>query len=74
MPFFNLSGSDFVEMLVGVRAFRVRDLSKDAKARSPCITFIDELNAAGEGRSQGIIIERENNAGHRAAIDPATTD
>ncbi len=64
VPFFNLSGSDFVEMFVGVGAARVRDLFKDAKAKAPCIIFIDELDAVGKNRSQGIAIggndEREN--------------
>ena len=64
VPFFNLSGSDFVEMFVGVGAARVRDLFKDAKAKAPCIIFIDELDAVGKNRSQGAIIggndEREN--------------
>jgi cell division protease FtsH len=64
VPFFNLSGSDFVEMFVGVGAARVRDLFKDAKIKAPCIIFIDELDAIGKNRSQGIAIggndEREN--------------
>ncbi len=64
VPFFSLSGSDFVEMFVGVGAARVRDLFKDAKAKAPCIIFIDELDAVGKNRSQGAIIggndEREN--------------
>ncbi len=64
VPFFNLSGSDFVEMFVGVGAARVRDLFKDAKGKAPCIIFIDELDAVGKNRSQGIAIgsndEREN--------------
>ena len=64
VPFFNLSGSDFVEMFVGVGAARVRDLFKDAKSKAPCIIFIDELDAVGKNRSQGAIIggndEREN--------------
>ena len=64
VPFFNLSGSDFVEMFVGVGAARVRDLFKDAKAKAPCIIFIDELDAVGKNRSQGIAVggndEREN--------------
>jgi len=64
VPFFNLSGSDFVEMFVGVGAARVRDLFKDAKDKAPCIIFIDELDAVGKNRSQGIAIggndEREN--------------
>ena len=53
VPFFNLSGSDFVEMFVGVGAARVRDLFKDAKDKAPCIIFIDELDAVGKNRSQG---------------------
>jgi cell division protease FtsH len=64
VPFFNLSGSDFVEMFVGVGAARVRDLFKDAKGKAPCIIFIDELDAVGKNRSQGIALggndEREN--------------
>jgi ATP-dependent Zn protease len=48
VPFFNLSGSDFVEMFVGVGAARVRDLFKDAKDKAPCIIFIDELDAVGK--------------------------
>jgi cell division protease FtsH len=64
VPFFNLSGSDFVEMFVGVGAARVRDLFKDAKDKAPCIIFIDELDAVGKNRSQGVAIggndEREN--------------
>ena len=64
VPFFNLSGSDFVEMFVGVGAARVRDLFKDAKTKAPCIIFIDELDAVGKNRSQGVYVggndEREN--------------
>lgn len=64
VAFFNLSGSDFVEMFVGVGAARVRDLFKDAKTKAPCIIFIDELDAVGKNRSQGIAMggndEREN--------------
>jgi cell division protease FtsH len=64
VPFFNLSGSDFVEMFVGVGAARVRDLFKDAKAKAPCIIFIDELDAVGKSRSAGPYMgrndEREN--------------
>jgi cell division protease FtsH len=64
VPFFNLSGSDFVEMFVGVGAARVRDLFKEAKAKAPCIIFIDELDAVGKSRSQGPYMgrndEREN--------------
>ena len=50
VPFFYISGSDFVEMFVGVGASRVRDLFKQAKARSPSIVFIDEIDAVGRKR------------------------
>ena len=65
VPFFNLSGSDFVEMFVGVGASRVRDLFAEAKAKAPCIIFIDELDAIGKSRAQqGVAMggydEREN--------------
>jgi cell division protease FtsH len=53
VPFFTLSGSDFVEMFVGVGAARVRDLFEKAKERSPCIVFIDELDAIGKTRGGG---------------------
>ena len=53
VPFFSLSGSDFVEMFVGVGAARVRDLFAAAKERAPCIVFIDELDAIGKSRGQG---------------------
>ena len=52
VPFFSLSGSDFVEMFVGVGASRVRDLFQQAKAKSPCIIFIDEIDAVGRARSK----------------------
>ena len=52
VPFFSLSGSDFVEMFVGVGASRVRDLFHDAKAKSPCIIFIDEIDAIGRARGK----------------------
>src|SRR5678810_1345784 len=52
VPFFSLSGSDFVEMFVGVGAARVRDLFQQAKAQAPCIVFIDELDALGTVRIQ----------------------
>ena len=51
VPFFSISGSDFVEMFVGVGAARVRDLFEQAKQRSPCIVFIDEVDAIGQSRS-----------------------
>jgi len=65
VPFFSLSGSDFVEMFVGVGAARVRDLFGDAKKKAPCIIFIDELDAIGKSRGQpgapvGGFDEREN--------------
>lgn len=64
VPFFNLSGSDFVEMFVGVGAARVRDLFKEAKEKAPCIIFIDEMDAVGKSRAQGAYVggndEREN--------------
>ena len=53
VPFFSLSGSDFVEMFVGLGAARVRDLFKEAKTKAPCIIFIDELDAVGKSRGQG---------------------
>lgn len=64
VPFFSLSGSDFVEMFVGVGASRVRDLFRQAKEKSPCIIFIDEIDAIGRARgknpAQGANDEREN--------------
>src|SRR5579864_6058228 len=54
VPFFSISGSDFVEMFVGVGASRVRDLFKEAKQASPCIIFVDELDAVGRHRGAGI--------------------
>ena len=53
VPFFSLSGSDFVEMFVGVGASRVRDLFRQAKEKAPCIIFIDEIDAIGRARSKG---------------------
>ena len=50
MPFFSISGSEFVEMFVGMGAARVRDLFDQAKQRAPCIVFIDELDAIGKSR------------------------
>ena len=64
VPFFSLSGSDFVEMFVGVGASRVRDLFKQAKDKAPCIIFIDEIDAIGRARGKNTMMggndEREN--------------
>ena len=64
VPFFSMSGSDFVEMFVGVGASRVRDLFQQAKTKSPCIIFIDEIDAVGRARSKNPAMggndEREN--------------
>ncbi|MFA7115752.1 MAG: ATP-dependent zinc metalloprotease FtsH [Bacteroidales bacterium] len=64
VPFFSMSGSDFVEMFVGVGASRVRDLFTKAKAKAPCIVFIDEIDAVGRARSKNVGYssndEREN--------------
>jgi cell division protease FtsH len=64
VPFFSMSGSDFVEMFVGVGASRVRDLFKQAKEKSPCIVFIDEIDAVGRARGKNAGFssndEREN--------------
>ncbi len=55
VPFFSISGSDFVEMFVGVGAARVRDMFQQAEAKAPCIVFIDELDALGKTRGSGIV-------------------
>ena len=64
VPFFSMSGSDFVEMFVGVGASRVRDLFEQAKSKAPCIIFIDEIDAVGRARSKNPAMggndEREN--------------
>ena len=54
VPFFNISGSEFVEMFVGVGAARVRDLFEQAKQKAPCVIFIDEIDAIGRGRGKGM--------------------
>ena len=54
VPFFSISGSDFVEMFVGVGASRVRDLFEQAKKHNPCIIFIDEIDAVGRQRGAGL--------------------
>ena len=54
VPFFSISGSDFVEMFVGVGASRVRDLFENAKKNAPCIIFIDEIDAVGRQRGAGL--------------------
>jgi len=56
VPFFSLSGSDFVEMFVGVGAARVRDLFAQAQQKAPCIIFIDELDALGKARGVGGVL------------------
>ncbi|MDR0810908.1 MAG: ATP-dependent zinc metalloprotease FtsH, partial [Paludibacter sp.] len=64
VPFFSMSGSDFVEMFVGVGASRVRDLFRQAKSKAPCIIFIDEIDAVGRSRASNVKFggndEREN--------------
>lgn len=63
VPFFSMSGSDFVELFVGVGASRVRDLFKQAREKSPCIVFIDEIDAIGRARGKNVVMsndEREN--------------
>lgn len=56
VPFFSISGSDFVEMFVGVGASRVRDLFEDAKKNAPCIVFIDEIDAVARRRGTGLAV------------------
>jgi cell division protease FtsH len=59
VPFFSISGSDFVEMFVGVGAARVRDLFEQAKQKAPCIIFVDELDALGKARGMGPVTHEE---------------
>jgi cell division protease FtsH len=63
VPFFSISGSDFVEMFVGVGASRVRDLFKQAKDNSPCIIFLDEVDAVGRRRGGGFTTGGGTNCG-----------
>ena len=55
VPFFSISGSEFVEMFVGVGASRVRDLFKKAKENAPCLVFVDEIDAVGRSRGTGAL-------------------
>ncbi len=88
VPFFSISGSDFVEMFVGVGASRVRDMFKEAKANSPCIIFIDEIDAVGRQRGTGLggghdereqtlnqlLVEMDGFATHESIIVMAATN
>jgi cell division protease FtsH len=65
VPFFSMSGSEFVEMFVGVGASRVRDLFEQAKAKAPCIIFIDEIDAVGQSRSGGMGMRTNDEREHR---------
>ncbi len=65
VPFFSISGSEFVEMFVGVGASRVRDLFDQAKRHSPCIVFVDEIDAVGRQRGAGL-----GGSARRARTDP----
>jgi len=88
VPFYSISGSDFVEMFVGVGASRVRDLFEQAKKRSPCIVFIDEIDAVGRRRGAGLggghdereqtlnqlLVEMDGFAGNEGIIVVAATN
>ena len=65
VPFFSISGSEFVEMFVGMGASKVRDLFKQAKEKAPCIVFIDEIDAIGKKRDSG-----QHRRQRRAGADP----
>ena len=72
VPFFSISGSDFVEMFVGVGASRVRDLFEDAKKNAPCIVFIDEIDAVARRRGTGMgggHDEREQTLNHNISVN-----
>jgi AFG3 family protein len=64
VPFFSMSGSDFVEMFVGVGASRVRDLFKQAREKSPCIIFIDEIDAIGRARGKNQMMSNDEREKH----------
>ena len=64
VPFFFISGSDFVEMFVGVGASRVRDMFEQAKKNAPCIIFIDEIDAVGRQRGAGMGVVMMNESKH----------
>ena len=66
VPFFSISGSEFVEMFVGVGASRVRDLFEQAKRQAPSIIFIDEIDAVGRKRSAGTAAARTTSASKRS--------
>ncbi len=66
VPFFSMSASEFVEMIVGVGASRVRDLFAQAKAAAPSIVFIDEIDAIGRSRSSGATAARTTSASRRS--------
>ena len=68
VPFFTISGSEFVEMFVGVGAARVRDLFEQAQAKAPCIIFIDELDALGKARGTGPMMHEERGANTQSII------
>src|SRR5690606_31140734 len=59
VPFFSMSGSDFVELFVGVGASRVRDLFKQAREKAPCIIFIDEIDAIGRARGKNMMVSND---------------
>lgn len=74
VPFFSISGSDFVEMFVGVGASRVRDLFTQAKKNAPCIVFIDEIDAIGKKRNSGVFMERAFHVAILGSVGRAGTD